>query len=146
MLTANPYVNILVSVTASLTTRLCLQRTGNPLQTPYHNNSYYTKLLLIVQLMKALKQLGTKFNALLFTLLLTLFLVKFLANVATITNTHLTAPYYTYLLKNLVILLNLLKNSPNILTSPTLIKTSPTLIKTSPKLTTSHNVIFNHLT
>src|ERR1043165_3360632 len=98
MLTANPYVNILVLVAIFLTTRLCLQRTGNPLQTPYHNNSYYTKLLLIVQLMKVLKQLGTKFNALLFTLLLILFLVKSLVNVATTTNTYLTAPYYTYLL------------------------------------------------
>src|ERR1043165_9197836 len=117
MLTANPYINIPVSVATSLTTRLCLQRTRNPLQTPYHNNSYYTKLLLIAQQMKVLKQLGTKFNALLFTLLLILFLVKSLENVATITNTHLTALYYTYLLKNLVMLLNLLKNLPNILTS-----------------------------
>src|ERR1051326_4689944 len=137
MLKANLYVNIPVSVIVSLTIRLCLQRTGNPLQTPYHNNSYYTKLLLIVQLMKVLKQLGTKFNALLFTLLLILFLVKFPVNAATTTNTHLTVPYYTYLLKNLVTLLNLLKNLPNILTSPT-------LIKTSSKLTNSHNVIFNH--
>src|ERR1043165_6344671 len=89
--------------------------------------------------MKVLKQLGTRFNALLFILLLILFLVKSLVNVAITTNTHLTAPYYTYLLKNLVTLLNLLKNLSNILTSPT-------LIKTSPKLTNSHNVIFNYLT
>ena len=89
--------------------------------------------------MKALKQLGTKFNAQLFTLLLTPFLIKSLVNVAIIINIHLTVLSYIYLLKNLVILLNLLKNSHNILISPT-------SIKISPKLTNSHNVTFNYLT
>src|SRR6185295_1089614 len=103
---ANLYVNILVSVIVSSITRLCLQRTGNTLQIPYPNNSYYTKLLLTVKLMKALKPLGTKFNALLFTLLLILFLIKSFANAATTINTHLIVPYYIYLSKNLVILLN----------------------------------------
>src|ERR1043165_6919620 len=99
MPTANLYVNILVSVAASSITRLCLQRIGNLLQILYPNNSYCTKLLSIVKLMKVLKQPGTKFNALLFTLLLILFLIKFLRNIAIIINTHFTVLYYTYLLK-----------------------------------------------
>src|ERR1043165_1890429 len=139
MPTANLYVNILVSVATFSITRLYLQKIGNPLQILYPNNSYCTKLLSIVKLMKVLKQFGTKFNALLFTLLLILSLIKFLENVAIIINTHLTVLYYTCLLKNLVILLNLLKNSHNILISPT-------LIKISLKLTNNHNVTFNYLT
>src|ERR1043165_1678580 len=135
---ANSYVNILVSVAVFLITRLCLQRTGNPLQIPYPNNFYYTKLPSIVKLMKALKPLGTKFNALLSLLLLILFLTKSLANAATIINTHLTVPCYIYLSKNLVTLLNLLKNLLNILIPPI-------LIKTSPKLINSHNVTFYYL-
>jgi len=134
---ANPYVNILVLVVVSSITKLCLQRTRNLLQTPYPNNLYYTKLLPIVKLMKALKPLGTKFNALLSTLLPTLFLTKFLANAVTTINTLLTVLYYTYLLKNLVTLLNLLKNLLNTLISPI-------SIKTSSKLTNSHNVTFHY--
>jgi len=136
---ANPYINTLVLVTVSSTTRLCLQRTGNPLQIPYLNNFYYTKFLLTVKLMKVLKQPDTKSKALLFILLLILSLTKFLVNIATIINIHLTVPYYTYHLKNLVTLSNLLKNSLNTLTSLT-------SIKISPKLTNSHNVTFNYLT
>src|ERR1043165_2064181 len=136
---ANLYVNILISAAASSIIRLCLQRTGNPLQILYSNNSYCTKLLVIAKLMKVLKQLGTKFNSLLSTLLLTLSLIKFLENIAITINTHLTASYYIYLLKNLVILLNLLKNSYNILISLT-------LIKISSKSTNNHNVTFNYLT
>ena len=135
---ANPYINILVSVTVSSITRLCLQRTGNPLQIPYPNNFYYTKLPSMVKLLKALKPLDTKFNALLSSLLPILFLTKSLANTATTINTHLTVPYYIYLSKNLVTLLNLLKNLLNILIPPI-------SIKTSPKLINSHNVTFYYL-
>jgi len=138
MPTANLYVNTLISVTVSLITKLCLQKTGNPLQIPYPNNFYYTKLLSIMKLMKALKPLGTKFNAILFILLLILFLTKFLTNAATTINTHLTVPYYIYLSKNLVTLSNLLKNLLNILIPPI-------SIKTSPKLINSHNVTFQYL-
>src|SRR5690242_232437 len=136
---ANPHIIIPALVAASSITRLCLQRIGNLLQILYPNNYYCTKPLSIVKLMKVLKQLGTKSNALLFTLLLTPSLIKFLRNVATTINTHLTVPYYIYLLKNLVILLNLLKNSPKILTSPA-------LTTISSKLTNSHNVTFNYST
>ena len=108
------------------------------MQILYPNNSYCTKPLSIAKLMKVLKQLGTKFNALLFTLLPILFLTKSLANVATTINTHLTVPYYIYLSKNLVTLLNLLKNLLNILIPPI-------SIKTSPKLINNHNVTFYHL-
>src|ERR1043165_5865980 len=138
MLIANLYVNILVSVAVSSITRLCLQRIGNLLQIPYPNNSYYTKLLLTVKLMKALKPLCTKFNALSSTLQLILFLTKSFASAATTINTHLTVPYYIYLSKNLVILLNLLKNLLNILIPPI-------SIKTFPKLINSYNVTFYYL-
>src|ERR1043165_709036 len=110
MLIANLYLTLLDSVALSSIPRQCLQRPGNLLQIPYPNNSYYTKLLLTVKLIKALKLLGTKFNALLSTLLLILFLTKSLTSAATTINTHLTVPYYIYLSKNLVTLLNLLKN------------------------------------